>query len=466
MTGLLDLQAPQLVALGIFTSYFLIILALFGWVARSICSAAFCTTGAKRAATTKAKACVFVLLAIGSFIHTWYYMFEFMEWSFHDYEQSVGANAGFHIKSASLLERIARWLQNTALFEQAWAVVCRKPSNWWWSEQLCLFTVGAWTVFLATEGKRRWIKHLPAYMLLGQFVAISVASNLFYAAVVLSPPAPASPAKARSAVYVQATRWLWIPVIVGLVATGLSPFTSDSTFLPNLVLMHAALFIPLLDSVESVVIKEVPNAVFSKSNPPVNNLSSVGLLYVLSMVASVLLRFQTISTVLSSEEFTNLLYEHDKVGSNMQLAWDLVRLEWKTLFEHPAQSSIGWDIIWCSASLMVWVLVREKDDSGVWTFEFGSGRESSDSEEERNAKKAEKKRNAKDETGSKGRRATGRESTVEPPASGNDASSSSNRGYIFNILYTVLATPFASIGVTGPYVLRSPEPEYVPFSEW
>jgi hypothetical protein len=38
------------------------------------------------------------------------------------------------------------------MFEQAWKIVCEGPLRWWWSEQLCLFTAGAWTVFLFAQG--------------------------------------------------------------------------------------------------------------------------------------------------------------------------------------------------------------------------------------------------------------------------------------------------------------------------
>ncbi len=56
------------------------------------------------------------------------------------------------ISDRNIIARITSWLVNTDLFEQAWATVCRGPMNWWWSEQLCLFTVSIWTVFLATKG--------------------------------------------------------------------------------------------------------------------------------------------------------------------------------------------------------------------------------------------------------------------------------------------------------------------------
>ena len=64
-----------------------------------------------------------------------------------DYEHSVPGRS-----SGSTLVRVANWLKHTGLFEQAWTIVCDGPLRWWWSEQLCLFTVGFWTVFLLTTG--------------------------------------------------------------------------------------------------------------------------------------------------------------------------------------------------------------------------------------------------------------------------------------------------------------------------
>jgi hypothetical protein len=73
--------------------------------------------------------------------------FFYSQWSFSDYEHSVSS------PNAQLLERVASWLVDTSLFEQAWESVCLDPIKWWWSEQLCIFAAGAWTAFLATKGK-------------------------------------------------------------------------------------------------------------------------------------------------------------------------------------------------------------------------------------------------------------------------------------------------------------------------
>ncbi|TFK47999.1 hypothetical protein OE88DRAFT_1665003 [Heliocybe sulcata] len=73
------------------------------------------------------------------------------QWSFENYEASLGSSP----EGPLSLTQIANWLVDTALFEQAWAAACAGPFNWWWSEQLCLFTAGAWTVFIISEGEPR-----------------------------------------------------------------------------------------------------------------------------------------------------------------------------------------------------------------------------------------------------------------------------------------------------------------------
>ena len=77
-------------------------------------------------------------------------MIAFLLWSFRDFESvHYTQSAQYDLDG---LTRLIAWLMNSELFEQAWATVCSGPMNWWWSEKLCLFTVGYWTVFLATEG--------------------------------------------------------------------------------------------------------------------------------------------------------------------------------------------------------------------------------------------------------------------------------------------------------------------------
>ncbi|KIP05216.1 hypothetical protein PHLGIDRAFT_36535 [Phlebiopsis gigantea 11061_1 CR5-6] len=154
------MDAGQLIGLSIFASYFLLILALFLRIATSL-----------RWRNVGWSPRVFLALTAGAFAHTWYYMFRFMSWSFRNYEHALETSQA----ALPTHLRIANWLCNIGLFEQAWVAVCFGPTpwSWWWSQQLCLFTAGAWTTFLTLEGRRRGVRHLWAYALLGQLVAIS-----------------------------------------------------------------------------------------------------------------------------------------------------------------------------------------------------------------------------------------------------------------------------------------------------
>ncbi|KAF8225321.1 hypothetical protein L208DRAFT_1368328 [Tricholoma matsutake] len=305
----------------VFTSYFLLIGVLFWIILRSL--------PLPHPSTSKLKTWVFLGLTIGSLLHTWFYMFNFMLWSFRNYE----AESPTSINAAST-DRLTSWLLHTSLFRQAWAAVCFGPFNWWWSEQLCLYTAGAWTVLLATEGKSNRIKHLWAYMLLGQLVAISVASNLFYLALFLSsstlPPSsrhPNFPLKTAPLSVV-------LPVLTSLLIIAVLPFTNERTFLPNLLLMHGLLVVPLF-----------PSSYTATSTRFSINIRT---LYILITVIALALRTKTIQFALGSLPPTSGVADLSRVF-NMAVH--------DTLYSHPAQSSIGWDVVWTTGSLVVWMFI-------------------------------------------------------------------------------------------------------------
>ncbi|KAJ7248231.1 hypothetical protein B0H12DRAFT_1053123 [Mycena haematopus] len=347
----MQFSKSELGALAVFCSYFSVIGSLFLLIFRKL----------PRSATRPgSSAYVFVALAVASFTHTWFYMFSFMAWSFTDYEQSTSASY-----TGNLIERMSKWLLDTSLFEQAWASVCFGKVNWWWSQQLCLYTVGAWTIFIATEGRRHQVKFVWAYMLLGQLVAISVASNLFYLALVLAgPPSPSLAARPSN-------QWaplsLWVPVLMSLGTVATSPFTDERTFLPNLLLMHSLIVVPLL-------VPDTPQKPLLSLRIPT--------LYVLVFVAALAMHTRaTINAALSVTEFASSA--------------------WGTLHSHPAQSSIGWDVVWTSVSFVVWVVL--------------------------------------DPTGE----IRGRDSRP-----------------LLTAAYLLLATPLVSVGVLAPHVLRPREDEF------
>ncbi|CAO1614086.1 unnamed protein product [Parajaminaea phylloscopi] len=81
--------------------------------------------------------------------------------------------------AATHFQRWSTWLSNTSLFAESWLLVVSNSANWWWSAEVCLFTVAAWAAFLQTQRRRLGIPHAWAYMALGQTVAVSFAASLF-----------------------------------------------------------------------------------------------------------------------------------------------------------------------------------------------------------------------------------------------------------------------------------------------
>lgn len=81
--------------------------------------------------------------------------------------------------------RMQHWLQSTSLFQESWLYVVGEKHNWWWSIEVCLFTVGVWACYLRVQGDRMQVQYVWAYMILGQICAISVAQGLFSLAIAM-----------------------------------------------------------------------------------------------------------------------------------------------------------------------------------------------------------------------------------------------------------------------------------------
>ncbi|KAF8525257.1 hypothetical protein BU17DRAFT_41834 [Hysterangium stoloniferum] len=313
----MNLTIEHIVALSIFSSYFLLIFGLFYLIVSSI----------RKYSTSPAypgRVWLFNALTVVSFGHTWFWMFKYMLWSFSNFESKQTLA---EITQKGPLLRVANWLTKTGLFEEAWLAVCKSPLNWWWSEQLCLFTTGAFTVFLFMQQR---VPHIWAYMLLGQVVAISVAWSLLNVALVVLPPSSHASERPTLRLPLLVT----VPVVLSLLTVSLSPYTSTSTFLPNLLIMHALLIIPLLPLPQFAVRSLSPRA------------SSF---YTLIALLSITLRIRTTAKLLSFLRITSSPF------------FSLSYPTWKTLHSHPAQASIGWDIVWTCVVLFGWGLFGHRD---------------------------------------------------------------------------------------------------------
>lgn len=232
---------------------------------------------------------------------------------------------------------------------------------------MCLWTTGAFTVFLYQNGEipilrnapisrahsclltfsGNRIKHPWAYMFLGQVVAISFAQSLFLAKlsslnrrvdssqtindkdskVKSIPPAPTSSNENPSLL-------LCICVYLSLITVVITPLSIRTDyFLPNLLIMHALLIIPLL-----------PTFTPSSSNSPI----SYSTLYLSIAFLSLLTLIPTYSKLFPS------ILSISPLKTLQQLKSQAIY----TLFEHPAQSSIGFDVVFTSISFLVWILLE------------------------------------------------------------------------------------------------------------
>jgi len=186
-------------------------------------------------------------------------------------------------------------------------------------------------VYLA--GRRYQIKHLWAYMLLGQLVAISIAANLFYLAIFLSAPStPRNDRLSRSA-----SPKIWLSVLLSLATIALSPFTSRQTFLPNLLVMHVLLFVPLISGSERG----------SKQKPGRYSMDT-STLYRLVCIIALGIRARTTVAAIA---FLNLDWTKASLSAVVSAIWD-------TLYSNPAQSSLGWEVIWNSVSFIAFIIAR------------------------------------------------------------------------------------------------------------
>ncbi|KAL8283870.1 hypothetical protein RQP46_005302 [Phenoliferia psychrophenolica] len=277
------------------------------------------------------RSALYLVLALGSLGYTWYYMVMFFERSF--VEAALRANVSARVFTTKA------WLRDTSLFVEAWGRVCETAKRWWWSEQLCGWTAGPFTVFLERESRLRNIPRAWGFMLLGQIVAISVAQNLFFAAHSLALPGRtlASKPQGRTLAVPRASppqnagpSWLLCACVLASLSTvAYTPSTLNSpSFLVNLLVMHVLLILPLLPSIPS------------STGPRI----SYAQLYLATAAIALLLRIPTYLSLLPSLSLAN--------------ATNLARDAVKTLYEHPAQTSIGYDVVWASASFVVWMAVE------------------------------------------------------------------------------------------------------------
>jgi len=192
-------------------------------------------------------------------------------------------------------------------------------------------------------GVRRGIKHTWAFMLLGQIVAISFATNLFLLTLLLSPPA-APPLPASS---VPRSRWLgpWPLNLGALFATVVPAYLladdyywhHPTDFMPILLTPHVALLV--LPFVRVLL----PAKYFPDHDVAFND-KVYGYMWALTFANAAVMMLRT----------TWMAVSHGGYGG--------IR---SALLEHPAVSSVGFDVIFCWVTWICWSWTQGSADSSV-----------------------------------------------------------------------------------------------------
>ncbi|KAF9428420.1 hypothetical protein BGZ94_002439 [Podila epigama] len=175
---------------------------------------------------------LYCLIAVASLFTTWYYI---ISW--------------FHKEYVALGSDLDRFIVESDLFVQAYAIVTNTLPKWWWSSQLLLLTGTALTCW-SVEGQSLRLESLrnkartwtPTwwFVLLGFFGSMSVGGPLFLAQL---DPTPTKQARVRTV-----PLFLAALILLGEISVMATPFfpSMSKPFTINLILTHVLFLIPSL----------------------------------------------------------------------------------------------------------------------------------------------------------------------------------------------------------------------------
>ncbi|WVQ76077.1 hypothetical protein IAR50_005714 [Cryptococcus sp. DSM 104548] len=301
------MDGQEAIAIGILVAYFGLIGLSFALVFRSI------VAGTETSKLWEGRAFYFLRSAFGALLCTWYYMIQFMNWSYEDFKASKSMEGG---------GSFGQWLVNTALFEQAWSIVCKGAGNWWWSSWICTWTI-LFTVIVWSESGKRGIKYPYAYMLLGQLVAMSVATSLFLVALSLRPRTSRNPRTVPFSIS--------LPLALAFIPAWLLPqHVGTESFINSLVWLHGALLLPLISPAKSGPDEEADSTGVS-----------------LSLLYPVIVGLMGFIHIPATQEVFNRLPTSRSFSSHLL----------QVLFSHPAQASVSLDVVWVALVVTSWFVI-------------------------------------------------------------------------------------------------------------
>lgn len=294
-------------------------------------------------------------------------MLAYLSWSYHNFLSTIHL-AGDELTSlpdcapdaalecygalaSAHLMRIAQWLRQTSLFEEAWLHVVSGKRNWWWSVEVCTFTVGVWALYLRVQGARYAVPHVWAYMLLGQTCGISVAMNLFAVALAVRA-APSGAAATRSPLARTDSQRLMPPPAAPAGGTRRSSTRGGLTvFVPSLAARIIVLVLAL-GGLYSVYLKPSSLATILAMHvgPMLIALPLLSMLQPLSSARSALERYISLPAIYGLVALITLAI---RLRAHQDILDTAPAHLWHALISHPAQSSISMDAVCITLSVMV-----------------------------------------------------------------------------------------------------------------
>ncbi|KAF1911218.1 hypothetical protein BDU57DRAFT_524986 [Ampelomyces quisqualis] len=279
---------------------------------------------------------LFSALAAGSLLTTWSFMVRYFNMS---YKTWLMWRSYYELDPHH--RHWGLWLKETSLFREAWELVVVGNARYWWSHQIFFFALGL-GLYMEQKGIRRGVKYSWAFMLLGQIVAISFATNLFLLTLLLSPPTPSQPTSR-----IQRSSWLgpWLVNLGSVLATAIPAFLladdhywhHSTDFLPLLLIPHVALLVMPFARVFA------PARLLPDNSVAFDN-KVYSYMWALTIGNAGLMTLKTTYAAVFYGGFQGIL---------------------NALMEHPAVSSIGFDVIFCWVTWFCWYSTQGEEIRSV-----------------------------------------------------------------------------------------------------
>ncbi|KAI0105452.1 hypothetical protein GGR51DRAFT_519408 [Nemania sp. FL0031] len=334
---------------------------------------------------------VFIGLAATAFVIATYYSvgFSILSYKTWAYEHGLDLTQRLFSKDEDSITAgenasplyITQWLSDTPIYIDALEIVAEKARRFWWGQQIDLGTT-AFSLMLATEGRRRNIPLPTAFLALVHLVNLSFAQNLFFVALLLTPSplasgnrgielpvAPLSSSWARFQNKLMAPKpngWAPNPMIfyatiaLNFSLTFVVPYAAGtSNFAEVALLARLSTFLPVL------LPKVIPVRWGSVQKRPHGAYESLAKLFKFTSTAAFALHAKSTLVALLSNAPKSHYHRHSAL-----FPWDIEQLSLRerstTAFgkvlgstsDHPVVAAVGWDVLLCALSLGLWAAVR------------------------------------------------------------------------------------------------------------